>query len=322
MATLRAEERASLDLADRQAADAPGKAIIRATTDVLQRAHRLLVDRAFSPPEHARAQAHRSDPRIADALDHAHQAGFAEHIAAGPAAVDRLTAGRNGAHPVGAALVDAAIDCRRAGHHRPLPRSLLERVYQPYLPSPLQHRHDLPSIDQALAWVTHPVRGATCLLTPAPNTTYIVFDYLVDHIQTQPTPRAVPDHIWTALLDTPTLHATDLFTIGYTAYTHNRQSEAETWYRRAATDHQDPAAMCNLGVLLQDRGSWPRPKPGISRSVRPSYRGQSDLRYLVVIVSKSTVDRVGNSTSSPDGRAPVTGAHRCSYPKLQPMYIE
>jgi hypothetical protein len=124
-----------------------------------------------------------------------HRYGLAEYLGAGPDAVDRFDSGETQC-PVGAALVRAAIDWRRAG----LARRVRRRDLQAALPIYLLDRPDV-SVDEAsvtdgLQWATEKVNETVSLLmpnygagggnrvsTPGKNADlplFEVFDYLVD----------------------------------------------------------------------------------------------------------------------------------------------
>ncbi len=103
-------------------------------SETLEQAVQLRLARLFTSNELRRARTRAWDTRIADALDCAGNYGLAEYLAAGPELLgDWLDAWEVANHPRAAALVTAAVDCRRAGLTRPLPRSLLESLHEAYL---------------------------------------------------------------------------------------------------------------------------------------------------------------------------------------------
>jgi hypothetical protein len=133
LATLRATQETRLML---MAGSLPGGQSTRDGQAVLdQVTHRIVIDRLFSAPERARAAAlARDDRRLADALAHADRYGIAEYMSSGPQLHTEWQNGwERGAHPRGAALVTAAVDCRRAGYTAPLPKALLDELHQEYL---------------------------------------------------------------------------------------------------------------------------------------------------------------------------------------------
>jgi hypothetical protein len=123
-------------------------------------------------------------------------------IAAGPELLrDWRNASAPGRHPRGAALVAAAVDCRRAGMNDPVPRDLLEKLHHHYLLEDGGHTLRPEPVDEAWAWALHPVHGASSLLIPAgrceDDQRYLAFDYLVD----QPDHPPIPADTWTMLID-------------------------------------------------------------------------------------------------------------------------
>ncbi|MEV7807547.1 tetratricopeptide repeat protein [Microbispora sp. NPDC088329] len=166
---------------------------------VLSQAHKIRLRRLFSPDELARARAHTSDERIADALEYSDEYGMAEYLAAGPHLQDAYeNAWEVGRNPRGAALVAAAIDCRRAGYLSALPKELLEELHQIHLDSRGGKRLRPEPLEQAWEWATRQRRSTAALLQPANSmeARVEVFDYLVDQHQQQTGPASkVPDDI-------------------------------------------------------------------------------------------------------------------------------
>jgi TPR repeat protein len=194
VATLRSEERRRLERP-------PGlDAVNSSTADALRVATVIRLELQFSPAERERAAMLRNDPRIADWLDRGDSTGLAEYLAAGPPAVDRWLAGRNGEHLLGAALVSAAIDCRRMNYRTPLPLDLLAELARFYLAPADAYRPGRPSIEEALVWATEPVSGASSCLLPRAEGRYWAFDYLVDHMQRDPDAPSVPEGVLSTLL--------------------------------------------------------------------------------------------------------------------------
>lgn len=183
LATLRAEERARLAAGSADGAELPGLA--REVADVLRLAHYVWIDRQLSEPETRRAMfTAETDPRIAAALASGKGYGLAEFLAAGPQLLDRWRDGwAPGQHPRGAALVAAAVDCRRAGLTRPLGRAMLVSLHDSYLDAHGGNRLRPERLDEAFAWATTPQSATTALLHAHDNDTYVVFDYLVDSLQ-------------------------------------------------------------------------------------------------------------------------------------------
>lgn len=157
---------------------------------ILASAEHVRVERRFTAAEIARAD--RRHPAVAAAL--AETDALAEHLAGGPSLLARW---QEAAHPRGAALVSAAVDCRRAGYLGPLPVELLEEVHHHYLPA------DDPGEESTVdAWEWATARCPSGLLERT-GAGVTVFDYLVDHAQ-----RTHPfDHVPDEVLRTALRHA-------------------------------------------------------------------------------------------------------------------
>jgi TPR repeat protein len=195
VATLRSEERQWLERRPGIGSGNPAS-----TADALRVATVVRLGPEFSAVERERAAAMRADPRIAHWLDHGGPTGLAEYLAAGPPAVDRWLAGRDGENVLGAALVSAAVDCRRLRHTEPLPLDRLTELARIYLDPRDAHRPGRPTIEQALEWATEPVSGASSCLLPQSEDRYWAFDYLVDHRQRDPDAPPIPEGVLSALL--------------------------------------------------------------------------------------------------------------------------
>ncbi|MCT2588111.1 tetratricopeptide repeat protein [Actinophytocola gossypii] len=176
---------------------------------------------AFSAAELARA---RRVPALADAL--AHTDRLPEHLAGGPRLLARW---RDGTHPRGAALVSAAVDCRRAGFRGPLPVALLDEVQARYQPG--------ESTADAWAWATEPDPSP---LLARDGDTVTVFDYLVDHTQRTHPFDPVPDEV----LRTALRHAgtTDARSMGHAAGRAGRYQLALEMHARTLDDPIDTPA--------------------------------------------------------------------------------
>lgn len=172
-----------------------------ASRDVVRTARLIFLDRLWSPPELEAAARFETDPRIARALRQADAFGIAETLAAGPVLLrDWRNAWTPGAHPRAAALVSAAVDCRRAGLSEPVSRDLLQELHGHYLQAHGGHALRPEPLHEAWAWALQPVHGASSLLIPAGPTdqdaSYLAFDYLID----QPGHEPIPAETWELLL--------------------------------------------------------------------------------------------------------------------------
>jgi hypothetical protein len=174
-----------------------------------RRAHRITLHRR--PPraeldrELARARK-LDDPWIVDALTHLDDRyGIAEWLAAGPQLLRHLDRARTRDNdPVartGAALVDAAIDCYRAGYTSPIPEPLLAELYPLYLhtvdPGP-GSRLDPTVFPAAVMWARQPVAGATGLLVHHHSRGDFAFDYLLSYAS-RPEAPPIAGELWAIL---------------------------------------------------------------------------------------------------------------------------
>ncbi len=233
----------------------PGARLIH---QLKQNGRLIVLDKTLSGPEReramtAQAQAQAGDTRIRDAV--ATAAGFGEYLIAGPAMLDHWANGDTPAAHLARAVISAAVDCRRAGFHLPIPARVLETLAPVYLPGPFR-RADLPAIDQALSRASRPLAGThtSSCLTPLAGNTYLAADYLLDQAGQPPSPLAaapIGAATWHALLGLA--GPEQQINIGLTAYYAGENTIAETALRGAA-DAGNTFAMFNLGVMLAEWG--------------------------------------------------------------------
>ncbi|WP_406482657.1 hypothetical protein [Streptomyces sp. NBC_01615] len=130
----------------------------------------IVVPEVFTADELKTAQTiATSDPRLAEALQHAEQGQVTQYLAGVPALIERYRT----APPAAKALIEAAMDARRLGHDPALPLPLLEAAAEGYLTDTQWDLLDDDWLEQALAHVTRPLRGTRGPLTrirprPAP----------------------------------------------------------------------------------------------------------------------------------------------------------
>ncbi len=180
--------------------DTEDRAAWRASREVLRRAHVVFVDRLWSRPDLERAARH-NDVRVVRAVRQAHTFGIAETLTAGPVLLkDWRDAWSPGTHPRGAALVAAAVDCRRAGLDEPVSRGMLEELHEHYLTARGGHLLRPEDLAEAWQWALHPVHGASSLILPVgpsgEEQRLIAFDYLLD----QPDNAPIPSETWHRLV--------------------------------------------------------------------------------------------------------------------------
>jgi tetratricopeptide (TPR) repeat protein len=181
--------------------DDQGRSAWRASRDVLRSAHIVMMRRLWSSAELEGAATFADDVRIARALEQSKNFGIAETLAAGPELLrDWRNAWAPGSHPRGAALVAAAVDCRRAGLDDPVSRDLLLDLHHNYLEARGGHVLRPEPVDDAWAWALDPVHGASSLLVPTgpsdEDQRYLAFDYLID----QPDHEPIPPDTWNLLV--------------------------------------------------------------------------------------------------------------------------
>ncbi|MER6514672.1 tetratricopeptide repeat protein [Nonomuraea sp. NPDC001636] len=242
-----------------------GGEITRTARAALARAHNdgdghEFVFRAPTPEEHA--QATKAYP------DETFRGSIAETLVGGSELLAKYRAGQDD-DPAGCAIVQAAVDARRAGLTRPLTHTELQRLFALYLPriragvaaTAVTYQH-------GLRWATTPIASQVALLNPASiplaadgenaEAGWDVLDHLLSAddgaLASQPA-RAIPDELWPQLIDLATPR--DAISITYAAYQRNRLDHATTAVRKAMTSN-DPdeaaAAAFGLGVLLYEQG--------------------------------------------------------------------
>lgn len=198
----------------------------------LEQATVIRLNRQFTQAEIRRAADHAADARIANALEHAGAYGLTEYLAAGPELDRDWHNAWDSGHPRAAALIAAAVDCRRAGLTGPLPRALLERTHERYLDRRGGARLRPEGLDMAWAWALKPRRATTALLEGDDARGYRVFDYLVDQAQRHGTPDTyVPEETIVAAIAYASAAEAD--SLGNTAYSQGHYQTSAAAARKA-----------------------------------------------------------------------------------------
>ncbi|MFF4991165.1 tetratricopeptide repeat protein [Streptosporangium saharense] len=266
VATLRSTEQTRLTTQSAEGDEATRSAG-REVRETLEQAQVIRLARRFTASELERAQVRTWDERIASAVRQADEFGIAEYLASGPELQrDYDNAWEVGANPRGAALVAAAIDCRRAGYTSPAPRLLLEELHTAYLEAKGGHRLRPEPVEEAWEWATRPRRATTALLSPIPDAAgdgVAVFDYLVDRRQQEEGPLAqIAEPVIRAALE----HVHDPDDAAQIASTTDQQGRyhlAESGYRTALTlwrqqlGEEHPSTLTsrnNLALVLKGLG--------------------------------------------------------------------
>jgi uncharacterized membrane protein YkvA (DUF1232 family) len=164
--------------------------------------------------------------------------------------------------PVGAAVVRAAVDARRAGLSRPITTEELRALYPLYLHRiriDLEPKAEL--VDRGLAWARQPLESQVALMKPAPapgGDAWEVFDFVVaaadKRIPGLPG-RELPEQIWPGLL--AVVSTDDALDIGVAAYLRDRIDEAIAAFSKACGSEREEVrekATNNLQVLHAKRG--------------------------------------------------------------------
>jgi tetratricopeptide (TPR) repeat protein len=251
LASMRSKEYDRYSARQRDATDA---ASWRAGREVLLHAGEPVeLDRLWSSQEVGRAKEADRDPRLMAAAQAADRFGIAEVLAAGPELLnDWMHAWHTGEHPRGAALVAAAVDCRRMGLHRPVATSLLVPLHEAYLSARGGALLRPEPLEEALAWATAPVQGASSLLLPDRGG-YLAFDYLIDF----PGLPAIPESSWEGLL--AAVAPQDAFDVGWAAVDLMRPSVALQAFDTARS-HGVPDADYAHAIALGNAG---QPLPAV-----------------------------------------------------------
>lgn len=230
--TIRSQEHAHLSPRwEARIADEPDRLRLRLRRDVIRLAYEIHLPRRWSEAEVLRASA-SADPRVAHAAWHAHEFGIAEYLAAGPQLLaEWRDAWAPGGHPRAAALVAAAVDAVRVGVRHGIGVDMLRRLHGEYLKARGGTSLRPESFDEALSWATETLHATSSLLVPTDRRRFLPFAYLVDAIDTQPKPIAVPERTWQVLITR--MPATECWHIGEAAYGRRHLKFAQSAFRRA-----------------------------------------------------------------------------------------
>jgi hypothetical protein len=167
--------------------------------EVIRHFKRIRLDRRLTSKERDRAGEVITEPAVLEAIN---RYGLAEYLGGGPQAVERYENGETES-PVGHALVHAAIDWRRAGLARNVPRASLVASLPEYLADRPAVTVDEPSIERGFEWAVKRINETVALLThierrndqiDAQEHLYEAFDYLVDQLAATNTP--IPAGVW------------------------------------------------------------------------------------------------------------------------------
>ncbi|MBE2998538.1 hypothetical protein IDM40_07460 [Nocardiopsis sp. HNM0947] len=191
------------------------------------------------------------DPRIREAAAQSRH-GLTEYLAQGPAAYlkwERLS-GNADTHRAGA-VVEAAVDARRAGRHTPLPKELLRRLHEHYVDTSEGSGAGRQTFDEALNDAARPYDGASGCLMESDQVpgAYYAFDYLVDRAQENEEPVATP--VLEELVEAT--EGPELVSLGRAAQESDRGCALRAADRRLAERPGDAAALGLRGAVLLEK---------------------------------------------------------------------
>ncbi|MEV3925861.1 hypothetical protein [Actinomadura coerulea] len=222
------------------------------------------VPEAFTSTDLAALQrAAARDSRLAEAIEHAEDGQVTQYLAGGPELLERLAT----ATPEAKAVIWAAMDARRLGHRTVLPLPLLEQAATAYLTDHQYHQLGEDWLEQALAYLSRPCKGARGPITrirtararrvPGPRTAsfrehgdfpvYRLADYLDQHGRATRTEQMPPPGFWTAVA--ALAHPTDQAALGDAAWDRGLTRDATQLWKNA-TDHGHLPAATHLVTRL------------------------------------------------------------------------
>ena len=293
VATIRSEERDKIYL--------PQDTIRPSGWEVLDRFERqdgdgftrIDVPRRNTAAELDRIRAAVTNPHILDQiLDVVQQCGLAEFLGAGPPAVDKFECGET-SEQVGYALVRVAVDWRRCGLTRAVPKTVLVTpgLVAIYLAGWPEDPRSREALDRGLRWATGEINATVALLgrrfaDPADSSVeaFEALDYLVEHVARAG--GAVPERLWQVSLDEA--GPSEWLGLGYAAYRSTNLAVAEQAFGKAA-EAGDGEAMSHLGVLLQRRGRLEEAEAWYRRAANASHAeagGREVMTHLGVLLQR------------------------------------
>ncbi|MFF6815172.1 hypothetical protein ACFZAG_35600 [Streptomyces sp. NPDC012403] len=242
--------------------------------------HKIDVPDAFTPADLAALTDTRdTDPRLAEAADHAHDGQITQYLAGVPVLMDRYHAARGATR----ALIHAAMDARRLGAGPHLPLAWLADAAPGYLADTEWNTTADDWLAQALDYLTTPCNGIPGILTPAktaaprnqrhrrPAATgrtagqptgsgqgphYQLADYLDQHGRRCRTDQIPPIDFWTAAA--AHAHPADLTDLGAAAWKRGLYRDAAQLHKHATT-HGNPHAAAVVNHFHTLHPTDPRP---------------------------------------------------------------
>ena len=224
--------------------------------EVLKLTDVVRIGPAFTPAEQGRARAAAArDLRLEIAMEAAGY-GLTQTLAAAPQLVARWEDAQ-AADPYAWAVLTAAVDAARLGASAPLGADFLRAAAPGYCTSQQQAEAPENWFEQALAYATGKLHGATSALSPTGTgmgqvAGYTPADYLIQHATRERRSVHVPPSTWDAVLSHISDPA-DAARLAYSASNRLMYRYAIVLYRRAA-DADDRVAAKPLAGLLARRG--------------------------------------------------------------------
>lgn len=217
---------------------------------VLRAALAFAVPANFSPGERDRASLLAADDgRLAVALE-SREHSVTQVLAAAP----QLERHWQQAEPSAAAIIDAAVECRRAGYEGALSAETLAVVAEELL-RPQGRNLDLDWFEKGLKYALEPLQANTSVLRHVADTGggsgYVVADYLLHVAARSRAMQPIPNVVWKAVqgaADDPTA----LHDLGLSAQSRLKLKVAEDSFRRAISKGH-PTAWVDLVRLLEDQ---------------------------------------------------------------------
>ncbi|MFV2096193.1 tetratricopeptide repeat protein [Micromonospora sp. LOL_014] len=256
------------DIAESRNSSIGEKSLAAAAWGVIRMAKLITLERLFSEPEKARALSLK-DPYLSEILARTEgQYGVAEYFAAGPELLRRWNHGRgsdNSVASLGAAIVDTAVDCYRAGFMNAPTGEMLATGIGDYLPkgvNPLRIGDEL--WEAGIAWASRKVYGASALLRQVETDQYQSFDYLIDAASTVTYPPIRPS-VWSSLLEIST--PDDVIPIGDRAAALLLPEIAEKAWRRGVNASDRVAARYAQAALLSLLVHWERINDAVDQAL-------------------------------------------------------
>ncbi|MEO6083804.1 MAG: tetratricopeptide repeat protein [Umezawaea sp.] len=232
--------------------------------------------------------------------------GIGEVLVGGEELVRKLRAGRRDS-PAGQAVVQAAVDARRAGLRRPIAHPELLHLFPKYLERITVGVDATPELMfTGLEWGTRPVTSQVALLRRVRDS-YEVLDFVVE-AQT----GALPDFLGPDLLALTT--PADAYGIADAAYAAGDRDLARDGFRRALDDPDAlPAAAFSLGVTLAEQDATDEAEQAYRRAIdtgHPTYAYLSTVNLGYLLLKRGALDEARTAFESATAARPIATGPR------------